>query len=165
MKFTLFSLVLVLLLVGAPFLLAKDKPEYTQFGHQINVAPGQKTGDLTCFACSIHVRGEVAGDVTAFAGNVVLEEGGSVAGDVTTFGGVVRVGSGSKIAGDLTALGGKVSRDPNAQIAGDVTALVGPVWLVLIFGLPLFLLAGIVALIVWLVQKRQPPAQTYARTA
>jgi len=165
MKSISLSLLMVLVLVAAPFALAKATPEYTEFGHQITVAPGQKTGDLTCIACSIHVRGEVAGDVTAIAGNVVLEEGASVAGDVTALGGMVRVASGTKIAGDLTALGGKVSRDPGAQIAGDVTALVGPIWLALIFGLPLVLVAGVIALIVWLVQKRRPPAQTYARAA
>ena len=165
MKFSSRSLLLLLLLVAAPFAFAKNNPEYTQYGHDIIVGPGQKTGELTCFLCSIHVRGEVAGDVTAFLGNVVVEDGGSVAGDVTTFGGVSRVAAGTRIAGDLTALGGKIVRDPSAQVAGDVTALVGPVWLVLIFGLPLFLLAGLIALVVWLLQKRRPEPQTYARAA
>jgi hypothetical protein len=165
MKFSPRSLSLLFLLITAPLAFGKNNPEYTQFGHDIVVGPGQKTGDLTCFACSIHIRGDVAGDVTAFLGNIVIEDGASVAGDVTTFGGVSRVAPGTKIAGDLTALGGKIVRDPSAQVGGDVTALVGPIWLVLIFGLPLFLLAGLVALVVWLVQKRRPAQQTYARAA
>jgi hypothetical protein len=165
MKFSFRSLLLLLTLITAPFALAKPNPEITQFGHAIVVAPRQKTSDLTCIACSIHVGGDVAGDVTTIAGDIVVEEGASVAGDVTSIGGAVRIASGTKVAGDLTALGGKISRDPSAQVAGDVTALVGPVWLALIFGLPLFLLAGIIALVVWLLQKRRPQQQTYARAA
>lgn len=165
MKFSSRSLLLLLTLITAPFALAKPNPEITQFGHAIVVTAGQKTADLTCIACSIHVGGDVAGDVTTIAGDIVVEEGASVAGDVTSIGGAVRIAPGTKVAGDLTALGGKISRDPSAQVAGDVTALVGPVWLALIFGLPLFLLAGIIALVVWLLQKRRPQPQTYARAA
>jgi len=165
MKPGLFVLLVALVLLASPLTFARDTPEYTQFGHEINVGPGQKTGDLTCFACSIHVRGDVAGDVTTFLGSVVLEGNASVAGDVTTFGGVVRVGYGTKISGDLTALGGKVVRDPHAEVAGDVTAFEGQGWLLAIFGLPLFMFAALVAFIIWLVQRRQRPVQTYARAA
>jgi hypothetical protein len=156
---------MALALVASPLTFAKDTPEYTQFGHEINVAPGQKTGDLTCFACSIHIRGDVAGDVTTFLGSVVLEGDASVAGDVTTFGGTVRLGSGTKIGGDLTAMGGKIARDSHAEVGGDVTAFEGQGWLLAIFGLPVFMFAGLVAFIIWLVQRRQRPVQTYARAA
>lgn len=165
MKFFSHPLLLLLIVIATPLAFAKPNSEITQFGHGIVVTAGQKTADLTCIACSIHVAGDVAGDVTTIAGDIVVEEGASVAGDVTSIGGVVRIASGTKVAGDLTALGGKVSKDPGAEVAGDVTALVGPVWLALIFGLPLLLLAGIVALIVWLLQKRRAEPQTYARAA
>src|SRR4030081_3628630 len=78
---------------------AKENPSYTQVGRNINVGPNDKVGDLTCFGCSIHVRGEVAGDVTAFGGNVTLEDEAQVAGDVTVFGGDVRLDRGVKVAG------------------------------------------------------------------
>src|SRR4030088_1296817 len=70
---------------------AKDNPSYTQVGHNINVGSNDKVGDLTCFGCSIHVRGEVAGDVTAFGGSITLEDEAQVAGGATPVGGAARV--------------------------------------------------------------------------
>jgi predicted acyltransferase (DUF342 family) len=156
-------LFLVLFLV--PVASAKNNSEITQFGHDIRIAPDQKTADLTCIGCSIFVRGEVAGEVTTICGSVSIEGDGQVAGDVTTIGGNVRVDNGTKIAGDLTAIGGKVSRQPQATVAGDVTTFEGKTWLVLIFGLPLLLFAGIIALLVWLVQRSRRPVQPLARAA
>jgi phage baseplate assembly protein gpV len=164
MKSTFSGLLLTLVLAVAPFASAKNNPVVTQFGHDIRIAPDQKTGDLTCIGCSIYVRGEVAGDVTAVGGSVILEGDASIAGDVTTVGGNLRAGNGTKIAGDLTAVGGKVYRQPEAEVAGDVTALDGQGWMLLIFGLPLLIFAGIVAFIVWLVQPRRP-VQPLARAA
>ena len=165
MKQFAFRLLLLILACLAPLSFAKNKSEYTQFGHDIRVGPTQKTNDLTCINCSVYVRGQVAGEVTAIHGNVVIEGEGSVAGDVTAVLGDVRVDSGTKIAGDLTAVGGRVSRQPEATVAGDVTSLEGRGWFWLIFGFPVGLLAGIVALIVWLVHRRRPPAPSLARVA
>ena len=61
--------------------LAKDNPSYTQFGHNITIGPNEKVGELTCFGCSIRVRGQVAGDVTTFGGSILLEDQAQVAGD------------------------------------------------------------------------------------
>ncbi len=160
-----FPLLTLLVLVVVPFASAKNNPDITQFGHAIRIAPDQKMGDLTCIGCSIYVRGEVAGDVTALGGSVILEGGASIAGDVTTVGGNVRADNGSRIAGDLSAIGGRVDRRPDAAVAGDVTSLGGQGWLLLIFGLPLLVLAGIVAFIVWLVQRPRRAAQPLVRAA
>lgn len=158
--------VLAILLVWlAPHAFGKDSSQYTQFGRDIRIGPTQKTNDLTCINCSIFVRGQVAGDVTAVHGNVAIEGDGTVAGDVTAVLGDVRVDKGTKIAGDLTAVGGKVSRQPEATIAGDVTSLEGQAWFWLILGFPVVLLAGIIALIVWLVQRNRTPAPSLARVA
>jgi len=148
------------LLASVPFASAKDNPEYTQFGHDIRVGPDQQTGDLTCIGCSIYIRGQVAGDVTAVAGNVVIEGEGSVAGDLTTVLGDVRLESGTKVAGDLAAVGGSLRRQPEAIVGGDVTALEGRGWFWLIVGPPVLIFAGIAGLVVWLVQRRQRPAPT-----
>jgi hypothetical protein len=61
--------VLMLVCVGlSGCALAKNNPSYTQVGHNISIGPNQEVGELTCFGCSIRVRGQVAGDVTTFGG-------------------------------------------------------------------------------------------------
>jgi len=152
-------------LILVPFASAKNNPEFTQFGHDIRIAAGQQTSDLTCIGCSIYVRGQVAGDVTTVGGNVTLEGNAQVAGDVTSIGGNLRADNGTKISGDLTAVGGKVYRQPEAIVAGDVTSLGGQGWLLLIFGLPLLVFAGIIAFIVWLVQRPRHSVRPLARAA
>jgi len=157
---------LVLLLVAVvPRAIAKNSSEYTQIGHDIRIGANQKTADLTCINCSIYVRGQVTGDVTTIHGSVVIEDDGSVAGDVTSVLGNIRLEKGTKVDGDLTAVGGKVSRQPDATVAGDVTSLEGQSWFWLILGFPVLLFAGIIALIVWLIQRRRAPTPSLARAA
>lgn len=163
--FRLAMFVALVLLCAVPPAVAKNNSEYTQFGHDIRIGATQKTNDLTCINCSIYVHGQVAGDVTAIHGNVVIDGDASVAGDVTAILGDVRVDKGTKVAGDLTAVGGKVSRQPEATVAGDVTSLEGQAWFWLILGFPVLLVAGIVTLIVWLVQRSRTPAPSLARAA
>lgn len=137
---------------------AKENPSYTQVGHNINVGPNDKVGDLTCFGCSIHVRGEVAGDVTAFGGNVTLEDQAQVAGDVSIFGGDVRLDRGVRIAGDVSVFGGQIHRDPQATVSGDVTSFGGHGWLLPIVLTPIVLLGLLVALIIWIIQRARRPS-------
>ncbi len=141
------------LLIPASLLAASPDPDRVQFNHDIHIGPNDKVGDVTCIGCAIHNRGQVSGDVTAIAGSVVAESGSSIAGDVTTVGGNARVESGAQIAGDLTVIGGVLHRDPQASVAGDVTNLAGYGWVVMIFLVPFAILGGIVALILWLVQR------------
>jgi hypothetical protein len=137
---------------------AKDNPSVTQVGHNISVGPDQKTGELTCFGCSIRVRGEVAGDVTAFGGSITLEDRGQVAGDVTGFGGDIRLDKAAKVSGDVAVFGGEIRRDPEASIGGDVTSMGGRGWIIPILLFPFVLLGLLVALVVWLVQRLLKPA-------
>ena len=137
---------------------AKDNPSYTQFGRNINVGPSDEVGDLTCIGCSIHVRGLVAGEVTALGGEVTIEDQAQVSGDVTTVGGDLRLTKSVKVAGDVTAVGGKVERDPEASISGDVTALTGRGWLLLVFVVPFMVLGLLVAFVIWLVQRVRAPS-------
>src|ERR1700686_3719326 len=81
---------------------AKDNPSYTQLGHNINIGPNDQVGDLTCFGCSIRIRGEVAGDVTTFGGSVTVEDQAQVAGDVSIFGGDARFDQGVRVAGGVS---------------------------------------------------------------
>jgi hypothetical protein len=154
----------VLLFCAASF--AASSPDRTQFGSDIHVQAGEKTADLTCINCSVYVRGQVSGDVTTVHGNIVLESGAEVAGDVTAIWGNVRTQSGTQIAGDLTAVAGSVHRDPQSTSAGDVTALEGTKWLLAIIVPPIIFLGGIIALIIWLVQRNRggAPAPVYVQS-
>jgi len=141
---------------------ADGSHDRTQFGHNINIAPGEEVADVTCFACSVRVRGHIGGDVTTFGGSIVVEDDGQIAGDTTSFAGDVRLDKGVKVAGDITVFGGRLERDATATVGGDVTNFRGTGWLVLIFGLPLAILGAFVALIFWLVRRLMRPATPVA---
>jgi hypothetical protein len=143
-------------------LVAQKSSDQVHIGRDIYVEPQDKAGDLVCVACSIHIRGQVAGDAVAVGGNVVLEQGAQVAGGVTTVVGDVRLQTGTQIAGDAVAVAGMVKRDPQSTISGDVTSLGGTGWMLLILVLPLVLFGGFVALIIWLFQRRRPVAAAAA---
>jgi hypothetical protein len=151
------SLALLLLLLTVPFAAANSDPEYTQFGHDIRIGPDQQAGELTCIGCSIYIFGQVSGDVTAIGGNVVMEGDGSIGGDVTTVVGDIRLNGTSKVGGDLAAVGGALRRQPGAIVGGDVTALEGRGWVWLIVAPPVLFLAGLIWLIVWLLERRRRP--------
>jgi hypothetical protein len=159
------ALFVLFLIAFVPFAAGKDNPEFTQFGRDIRIAPDQQTGDLTCVNCSVYIRGQVGGDVTTVHGNVIIEKEGSVAGDVTTFAGDARLDDRAKIGGDLTTFGGAVHRQPQAAVRGDVASLEGQGWVWLVFGAPFLFLAGIVAFVLWLVQRRPRPVASLAKAA
>jgi len=131
--------------------------DLTRFGHDIHVPSGQGVQDVTCFFCSIYVRGNVAGDVTAFGGKIVLEGPVQVAGDVTTILGDITVAPGTSIAGDLTAVGGTIQRASDAQVAGDVTPIRKGWWLTLLLVSPFIFLGILIAALVWLIQHLRRP--------
>lgn len=148
----------LLLACSLPLFAAKSA-DRTQFGRDIRVQPGEHTGDVTCVNCSIYFAGQAAGDVTAFHGNVVIESGAEVAGDVTAIWGNVRTENSTQIAGDLTAIAGAARRDPQSTASGDVTSMEGTKWLLAIVVPPLVFLGGIIALIIWLVQRNRSSAR------
>jgi hypothetical protein len=141
---------------------AQRSSDQVHIGRDIYIQTQDKAGDLVCVACSIYIRGQVAGDAVAVGGNVVLEQGAQVAGGVTTVVGDVRLQSGAQIAGDVAAVAGMVKRDPQSKISGDVTSLGGTGWMLLILVAPLVLFGGFVALIIWLFQRRRPVAAAAA---
>jgi len=143
---------------------AESSSDRLQFGHDIRIESGERVGDATCIGCSIYLRGQASGDVTAIAGSVFAESGASIMGDLTAIGGSARVASGAQVGGDLTTIGGTLRRDPQASIGGDVTIMGGGGWIFLIFLLPFLFLGGIVALIIWLIQRSRHPAAVPAYT-
>jgi hypothetical protein len=156
--------VLAALLVCSPAF-AKGGSDITQFGHDIRISEDQKAGEVTCFACSVYVRGQVSGDITTFGGSVVLDPGTMVAGEITSFWGDVRAAEDTKIAGDVSVFGGRLRRQPSTMISGEVTTFQsrGLIWLMLLS--PFVVLAGIIALIIWLVRSNRRPSPVMARAA
>ena len=150
-----FSLVSVL----AASAVAEGSHDRTQFGHDVTVTAEESASEVTCFGCSVRIRGHVDGDVTTFGGSVVIERDATVGGDTTTFAGDVRLDAGAKVK-DVSVFGGRVRRDPAAEVQGDVTNFAGgaALWLFIVFGLPFVLLGAVIALIVWLVRKFTRPS-------
>ena len=159
-----FAVLALTVAIISPAALAKNGNEITQFGRDIRIAEDQQASDVVCFNCSVYVRGQVSGDITTFHGNIIVEGKGMIAGDIATFLGDIRMDDGAQIAGDVAVLGGKIRRPPNARIAGDVTAFEGTTWVYMILLSPFLVLAGIIALVVWLIRRRRP-APVYARAA
>jgi hypothetical protein len=159
------SLILVAVLTLAiPAAFASNGSEITQFGHDIRIGEDQQADVVTCFSCSVYVRGQVGGEITTFGGNVVIEEDGQVGGEVTTFLGDVRMDEGTQIGGEVTVFGGRVRRPPSAKIGGDVTVFQNKAWVYVVLLGPFLCLGGIIAFIVWLIRRRRP-APVYARAA
>jgi hypothetical protein len=144
---------LLLLALGAPAF-AGGSHDRTQFGHDVTITSGEQVAEVTCFSCSVRIRGHVDGDVTTFGGSVVVERDGVVGGDTTTFGGDVRLDGGANVK-DITVFGGRVRRDSGASVGGDVTTFGGgtALWLFIVFGLPFLVLGAFIVLIVWLVRR------------
>ena len=158
-------LLVLALALAIPAAFAKnDGFEITQFGHDIRIGADQKAADVTCINCSVYVEGQVAGEITTIHGNIVIQEGAMVGGEVTALLGDLRMADNTKVAGEVTVLGGKIRRSPTANVAGDVTVMEGAIWVYLMVLSPLLFLAGLVALIVWLIRRRKP-APVYARAA
>ena len=156
-----FSLVALL---AAP-VFGEGSHDRTQFGHDITVGSDEKVAEVTCFCCSVRVRGHVQGDVTTFGGSVVLERDAFVGGDATAFGGDVRLDAGASVKG-VTIFGGRVRRDSQATVGGDITTFAGgaALWLFIVFGLPFLVVGALIALIVWLIRRsRRPVAPLAAR--
>ena len=129
----------------------------TRIGRNITIEAGESAEELTCLGCSVRIRGAVSGDVTTLGGSIVIEQGGSAGGDVTSIAGDVRLAAGSSVSGDIVAMGGHLRRDSTANVGGDIAALGGAGWLAAIFLVPLIILGGIIALLVWLVQRIRRP--------
>ena len=157
----LFSIMAVLLCF-CTVAVAKGNPERTQFGRDIYVQANETVGESTCFGCSIHIRGQVNGDVTTFGGSIVVEDGASITGDATSFGGGIRLQGVAAVSGDAATFGGYLRRDPQSRVGGDVTSFSGFGWLIGMVAIPLLFVAGFIALVVWLVRRNRAVTAAYA---
>jgi hypothetical protein len=157
-RYSRLSTCVLIFLTLSTMAFASKQSDRTSWGHNITVGPNDESSDITCVACSIRIRGQVAGDVTAIAGSIIIEDQGQVAGDVTAIAGNTRLDNQVKVAGDVTVIAGDVRRDPAASVSGDVTAMGGRAWIVPILLAPFVILGLLVAFIVWLVQRGRRPS-------
>ena len=149
--------VAVFLALAASNALADNSNDRVQFGRDIHVSQGQQVGDMVCIACSIYARDvQTSGDAVAVAGSINLEDA-SIGGDTVAVAGSVRLRGESQVGGDAVAVMGSVNREQDASVRGNITSLGGPGWFLLIGVLPLVMFAGVIALIVWLVQRARTP--------
>ncbi len=136
-----------------------DGSDRVQFFQSINVGPDEKVGDLVCIGCSIHMAGTTSGDTVAILGSIIVD--GTARGDVVAVGGGIVLNEDASVSGDTVAIGKGIQRHPNATVKGEVVSQSGPiVFFGLVLGLvvvPLLPIILIVALIVWLVRRNNPP--------
>jgi len=153
---TLLGALILMLAFPAGALAQKSDEDRVEFGRNITVEQGQSSGDISCFNCSVYVRGMVNGDIAVFGGRVVIE--GRVKSDIAVFWGTVRLEDGAQAGGDVAVFGGALKRAPTAAIRGEVLSF-GRGWVLLPALVLVVIVWLIIALVVWLVTRgRRAPA-------
>jgi hypothetical protein len=153
MRRLIFASLLLLLAAGSPAW-AKSSQDRASFGSDVTVAEGETAGDIACAFCSVHVHGQVSGDVAVLFGRVTVDEGQTIAGDVAALGGDLNLGEGATVGGDVAIAAGSANLAPGAAIHGDRMVLPGKGWLLIPLA-PLLILAGLIWLIVWIVRRNR----------
>ena len=144
----------LLLLLAMPAFSQSHSNDHASFGNDITVTEGETAADIACAFCSVHVHGDVRGDVAVLFGSVTLDSGHRISGDVAIFGGDLTVGDDSQVGGDVAIAAGDLNLAPTATVHGERAVFPGRFWLLVPFA-PLILLIGIIWLIVYLVRRNR----------
>jgi hypothetical protein len=144
----------LLLLLTMPAFSESSSNDHASFGNDITVNEGENAADIACAFCSVHVHGDVKGDVAVLFGSVFVDSGHSISGDVAILGGDMTLGDDSQVGGDVAIAAGDLNQAPNATVRGDRSVFPGRLWLLLPFA-PLILLIGIIWLIVYVVRRNR----------
>jgi hypothetical protein len=96
----------------------------------VNVAAGQKTGDVSAVNGDVTVAdGATIGSAMTVNGSVSL--GANVTGtSVKTVNGGIKLGDAAKVSGDLTTVNGPVTLGKQADVSGGITNVNGPIKLI-----------------------------------
>ena len=154
MRRILLPAALLLLAAAHAFAFTNNSKDRSSMGNDIVVHEGETAQDIACGFCSVHIHGDVKGDVAVLFGNVSVDADHSIAGDVAILGGNLHLDSNSLIGGDVAIAAGSLTSAENASVRGDRAILPGHFWLLVPFA-PLLLLIGIIWLIVYLVRRRR----------
>ena len=143
---------------------ARSSEDRASVGNDITVAEGETAGDIACAFCSVHIHGDVRGDIAVLFGKVEVDPGRSISGDVAALGGDLNLAPGATVGGDVAIAAGDANLSPGAMIHGSSTVLPGRIWLLLPFA-PLLILIGLIWLIVYIVRRNryQFPAYPHGR--
>lgn len=148
------------LLLSVAFLLlttssfAHAAHDRASLGNDITVAEGDSAGDIACAFCSVHIHGDVKGDVAVLFGSVTVDPAHDLSGDVAILGGDLNLAAESEVTGDVAILAGNANLDSTSSIHGRRTVLPGRFWLLIPFA-PLLILIGIIWLIVHLIRRNR----------
>ena len=112
------SLLAALALFPATALASSDA---VQFGSDINASADTPVHDAICFFCSVHVDGEVTGDIVVFFGDVHIE--GKAERDIVNFFGQTRLSDNAMVGRDLVNFFGGVRAGENVQIGRSLVVM------------------------------------------
>ena len=118
-----------LLLVSSVPSIAKGSEDRASIGGDITIAEGETAGDVACLFCSVHVHGDVRGDVAVMFGRIEVDPGHKVAGDLAALGADLNLGEGATVGGDVAIAGGDANLAPGAMIHGSRMVLPNRMWL------------------------------------
>ena len=150
----LLTLPLLLLLLPATSAFANSSEDRVGVSRDITVAEGDTAGDIACAFCSVHIHGDVKGDVAVLFGTVSVDSGHTISGDVAILGGDLNLASSSTVGGDVAIAAGDLNASNDATIHGDRAVFAGRFWLLIPFA-PLLILIGVIWLIVYLVRRNR----------
>jgi hypothetical protein len=133
---------------------ARSTNDRASVGDDITISDEETAGDVACAFCSVHVHGEVKGDVAVLFGTITVDAGKSIGGDVAALGGDLNLGARSWVGGDVAIAAGDVMTGDGATIHGSRAVSPSKIWLLLPF-VPLLVVIGLIWLVVWLIQRNR----------
>ena len=146
--------VAVLLIAATLPAFARSSDDRVSVGNDITIAEGETADDVACMFCTVHVHGEVRGDVAVMFGKVEVDPGHTISGDLAALGADLNLGEEATVGGDVAIAAGDANLAPGAMIHGSRTVLSNRMWLLLPFA-PLLILIGVIWLIVYLVRRNR----------
>jgi hypothetical protein len=145
--------VVILLSITMPAF-ARSSEDRASVGNDITVAEGETAGDIACVFCSVHIHGDVRGDVAVLFGKVELDPGRSISGDVAALGADLNLGPEATVGGDIAIAAGDANLAPGAMVHGSSMVLPSRIWLLLPLA-PLLILIGLIWLVVYIVRRNR----------
>jgi hypothetical protein len=128
--------------------------DHASFGNDITISEGETSSDIACAFCSVHIHGDVHGDVAVAFGNVTVDTGHSISGDLAVLGGDVTLADDTHVGGDVAIAAGDLTLAPTASVRGQRAVFPGRFWLLIPLA-PFLILGGIIWLIVYLVRRNR----------
>jgi hypothetical protein len=154
MRRQLLSVALLLMTLAPLPAFAKGDNDRVSIGSDITIPEGETVGDVACVFCSVHVHGDVSGDVAVVLGSLTVDSDRKIHGDAAIVGGDLNLADGAEIGGDAAIVAGDANVASGATIHGSRAVLPGRLWLLVPFA-PLLILIGIIWLIVHFTRRRR----------